>query len=221
MGLPMSAVRVTEALDYFKQPWYVDWVLRTFAKQFKKHPDVEKAQKFAMRDLRRICDEATDIGSRVDELIKEAFSPMSQTATPMPTATKKDSPEVHMAITAFCKWYEVYQPKRITPLTRLSKNFYGLDLTGEPDLDVDGVTVDIKCAKRMSLGYWVQVNVYRFLQGGGGKVGILRLDKETGSYEYVVKDYDAGLVDVWVGLARAMEYFKGEQGDGGLDVQEE
>ena len=70
----------------------------------------------------------------------------------------------------------------------------------------------------------MQVNVYKYLQVKQwsdpsaemvkAKVGILRLDKTTGSYEYVVRDYEPHLVSVWCGLLKAMVYFKGESHDG-------
>ena len=181
-------IRVTEVLNYFKEPWYIDWV-----------------HKVGRMEANKISKAAMKVGSRVDELIKANRTP-----------TPKDKPEVHSCIAAFNKWKAIYQPKAITPYSRLYATIEGVEVTGEPDIDVDGVLVDIKCSSKISLGYWVQVNIYRFIEAKITlpKVGILRLDKVTGSFEYVVKDYDKTLVDVWVGLMRAYVYFKGEQNDG-------
>ena len=175
-------IRVTEVLSYFKEPWYIDWVHRV------GRTEANKIGKAAMK-----------VGNRVDEIIKAGGTP-----------TTKDKPEVHACMAAFNKWRSIYTPLSLTNGTRLFKSIEEVEVTGEPDIFVDGVLVDIKCAGKISLSYWVQVNMYRFLEGVEGKVGILRLDKTTGSYEYVVKEYDPSLVAVWVGLMRAMVYLKGD-----------
>lgn len=179
-------IRVTEPLYYFSEPWLVDWKLM-----------VGKAE------ANRISKSSMKIGSRVDELIKTGEKP-----------TKKDKPEVHSCMQAFDKWRSIYTPLSLEIGVRLFKSIEEVEVTGEPDIFVDDVLVDIKCATKISPSYWIQVNMYRKLQGETGKVGILRLDKTTGSYEYVVKDYDPSLVNVWCGLMRAMVYFKGESNDG-------
>jgi len=185
-------VRVTEVLSFFKEQWYIDWV-----------------HKVGRTEANKISKASMKVGSRVDELIKTNSVP-----------TNKDSVEVVTAFNAYGKWKAVYQPKSIIPGTRLFATIEGVEVTGEPDLFVDDVLVDIKCATKISPSYWVQVNMYRMLNGSPPnddlwKVGILRLDKTTGSYEYVVKDYDESLVDVWCGLLKAMMYYKGESHDGG------
>lgn len=181
-------VRVTQILDYFKEPWYIDWVCR-----------VGKAE--ANRTGKR----AMKVGSRVDELIKMNGKPVA-----------KDSDEVKLCYSAFEKWRAIYQPKEVVNGTRMNNVIEGIAVTGEPDIFVDGVLVDIKCAGKISPKYWIQVNVYRELtklcrKDVPEKVAILRLDKKIGSYEYVVKDHDKSLVDVWVGMARAYMYLKGEE----------
>lgn len=186
MSEPIS---ITTVLDAFKEQWYVDWVCR-----------VGKAQ------ANRIGKEAMAIGTAVDETIK----------------TGKSSPKVSLkpfvitALEGYKKWREVYQPKVIIPGKRLYSKHNDIAITGEPDLYVDDVLVDIKCASKISPKYWLQVNMYRFLEGSQGKVAILRLDKNTGAYEYVVKDYDPKCVSVWCGLLDAYVYLKGD--DNGADI---
>ena len=187
-------VRVTEVIGYLKEPWYIDWVHRV------GRTEANKIAKAAMK-----------VGSRVDELIK---------ATAFDTNLKmehKEPAEVQTCIGAYRKWLDVYKPKSIVNGTRLYAKIEGVDVTGEPDIFVDDVLVDIKCSSKISLSYWVQVNVYRFLDQMANerishpyKVAILRLDKVTGSFEYVVKDYDQKCVDVWMGLFRAFLYYKGD-----------
>lgn len=186
-------IRVTEPLNFFKEQWYIDWV-----------------HKVGRTEANKISKRAMALGTRVDELIKLRCA----------TAMTKDSVETHSCIAAFNKWMAVYQPKEIVNGERLYTIIDGHEVSGEPDIYVDDVLVDIKCATKISPSYWVQVNMYRYLKcDTGSKVGILRLDKTTGSYEYVVKDYDPRLVNVWMGLMRAMVYYKGEAHDG-VDVRE-
>ena len=201
----MEPIRITEVLGYFAEPWKLEW----YGKKGKAH--CNKIGKAAMK-----------IGSRVDEIIKNGERP-----------TAKDAPEVHNCIAAFNKWKEIYKPI-IIPCSRINIELYGQEISGEPDLNIEGTLTDIKCSSKISPSYWVQDTMYTFMNTfimapelteeakvrwthdtcKDFKVAILRLDKVTGSFEYVVKDYDASLVDVWVGLMRAMVYYKGEQGNG-------
>ena len=181
--LPQNAIRITEVLSYFHEPWYVKWV-----------------HKVGLTEANKITKASMKVGSRVDLIIKN------------PTMLdKKESTEVTNCLFAYKKWLDVYKPKSITPCARLFATIEGHEVTGEPDIMVDDVLVDIKCSSKISLSYWIQVNMYRFLQGNlVDKVGILRLDKVTSSYEYVVKDYDPKLVAVWYGLLNAMVYLRGD-----------
>ena len=198
-----TPIRVTEVLNYFKEPWYIDWIHRV-----------------GRTEANRVSKAAMKIGTRVDEIIKE--NPLNPDAS----QHKKETNEVLVAMGAYQKWLEVYKPKSITPCTRLNATIDGVEVTGEPDLMVDDVLVDIKCSSKISPSYWIQVNMYNLLRerhlpqpywASEHKVGILRLDKVTGSYEYVVKDYDQKLVDVWCGLMRAFVYYKGV-GNDGVDI---
>jgi len=180
-----NPIRVTEVLNYFLEPWVLDWTL-----------------KVGKKEANRIKKESMKIGTRVDEIIKKECVESSH----IPTQYKKESQEVQNCLIAYRKWADVYKPKSIIPGTRLNAVVDGVAVTGEPDLFVDDVLVDIKCSSKISPSYWVQVNVYKYLQVKQwsdpsaemvkGKVAILRLDKVTGSFEYVVKDYDPSLVAV-------------------------
>lgn len=188
-------VRVTEPLNYFKEPWYIDWV-----------------HKVGRTEANKIAKAAMKVGSKIDEIIK---------ANTFDHVVLK-SDEERNALLAFQKWKMVYQPKSIIPGTRLFATINGVEVTGEPDIFVDDVLVDIKCSSKISPSYWVQVNMYAYLRFKAketstlesGKVGILRLDKVSGSYEYIVKDFDIRLVEVWMGLLNAYVYFKGDEHDG-------
>ena len=187
-------VRVTEVLDYFQAPELVAWKLRVGTKE-----------------AGRISREAIKIGTAVDEHIK--VSPNAVIAT-----TSRNL-ETRNCIAAYHKWLNLYKPESVAVGERFTVlNEYPCEITGEPDLLIDGVLTDIKCSKRISANYWLQVNVYaHFL--GYKRVAILRLDKESASYEYVVKDYDKSLVNVWLGLLRAYLYYKGVD-SGGDELRE-
>lgn len=187
-------IRVTEVLNFFKQEWYVKWV-----------------DKNGLAHCNRVGKAAMKVGSRVDELIKSGS----------PYPTKKDGIEVNNCINAYIKWKKTYNfgSEDIVNGSRLYKVIDGQEVTGEPDIYVQGILVDIKCSSKISPDYWLQVNTYVMLRGITSKVGILRLDKETGSYEYVVKDYDPFCVNVWRGLMNAYVYYKGGS-DGSIDVRE-
>ena len=182
----MSVIRVTEPLSYFVEPWYIDWIHRV------GRTEANKVKKSAMA-----------IGTRVDELIKTGTEPIA-----------KDKHEVHTCFAAYRKWFSLYTPLVVEPGKRLFKSIEEVEVSGEPDLFVDDVLVDIKCSSKISKSYWIQVNMYRQLHGSTGKVAILRLDKVTGSFEYVVKEHDPFLCGVWLGMCRAMLYLKGDDNGG-------
>ena len=179
-------VRVTEPLNFFKEQWYIDWI-----------------HKVGRTEANKVSKQSMAIGTRVDELIKTNGTP-----------TPKDKPEVHSCFAAYNKWFSLYTPLVVKPGERLLKSIEEVEVTGEPDLFVDDVLVDIKCSSKINKSYWIQVNMYRQLHGSVGKVAILRLDKTTGSFEYVVKEYDPFLCVCWLGLCRAMLYLKGDDNDG-------
>jgi hypothetical protein len=181
-------IRVTEVLDYFKEPWYVDWVVRV-----------------GKKEAGRIGREAMKIGARVDELIKTKGAPKA-----------KDSDEVRSCFTAWGKFLEVYKPVSLINGERFYATIGNIKYTGEPDLIIDGVLTDLKCAVKISPKYWVQVAMYCHALKID-RMAVLRLDKVTGSYEYVVKDFDGGLVDVWFGLAKAYLYLREDDDDGNSD----
>ena len=195
--LNKTPIRVTEVLDFFAPPWLVDWKLR-----------VGKAE------ANRISKAAMKIGSRVDELIKR--SPMTGLVMEKSVADKE---EVKNCMVAYKKWLEVYKPKAITPCTRLYATIEGIEVTGEPDLDIDECITDLKCASKISISHKIQDNVYEFIRRQlklkpYPEVAILRLDKITGSFEYFREPYNQNLVDCWRGLLKAYVYYNGGVHDG-------
>lgn len=192
----MRTVRVTEVLDYFKQPWYVKWVLR-----------------IGLREANKKSKAALKLGTRIDEMVKLGQEP-----------SKKDKVEVHSAYKALNKWRATYcadvqEPLSLTPCTRINKECCGILLSGEPDVIALGRLTDIKAAKRISKTYWLQLAAYAWLTDWAEEVAVLRLDKEIESFEYVTKR----LADEWLiyqGLLRAYVYYTegDEDYDDSVDV---
>lgn len=189
-------IRVTEPLNYFKEQWYIDWV-----------------HKVGRTEANKISKRSMKIGTEVDSIIKQNINGVY-------LMNKFKSAEVGNCIEAYKKWSKIYQPKSISACTRISSIIEEQEVSGEPDIIVDDVIVDIKCSSNISKSYWIQVNMYHYLMKPKFpmKVGILRLDKITSSFEYVVKEYDPFLVSVWCGLMRAMVYLKGDK-NGGFELQ--
>lgn len=191
-----GAIRVTQVLDYFKEPWYTDWLCRV-----------------GKREANRVSKAAMKTGTSVDTLIKA--SPME--LNEFLPEYKKASIESINCLTAYYKWLAIYKPNLVTPCTRLNAVIENQEVTGEPDIMVDDALVDIKCSSKISLKHWIQVNMYNYLLNPEKviKVGILRLDKVTASYEYIVKNYDPSLVNVWCGMMVAYVAFNkgGDYGD--------
>lgn len=185
----MRIVRVTQPLDYFINPSLVDWKLR-----------VGKAE------AGKISRAAMKVGTRVDELIKTGEAPIV-----------KDKPEVHSAHRAFKKWVEVYKPESIVVQTRSNRECEGVELSGEPDIMALDTLIDIKCAGRISLSYWLQLAAYAWLKDWTGNIAVLRLDKKTESFEYVVKPFDEKLLSVYMGVLRAFVYYT--EGEDESDVE--
>lgn len=175
-------IRITEVLNYTHEPWYTDWVLKVGKKQANK-----------------ISNDAMRLGTTVDDAIK------GKTVS----VHKNDKEFFNNCISAYKKWNRIYKPDSVVPMGRMNIHIKEKDLfiTGEPDLLVNGNTiVDIKCSRAISLKQWIQVNMYSLLNmlctdQPVMDIAILRLDKNTGSYEYVVKPYSQVLSDVWYGLA--------------------
>lgn len=199
MSEPIS---VTTVLDYFKEPWYIDWVCRV-----------------GKKEANRVSKAAIKVGTSVDGTLK--LLPYA------PLAPKKATPEVVNCVEAYKKWLGVYAPASIVAGSRLYATIDGHEVTGEPDLMVDDVLVDIKCSSKISPKYWLQVNTYAYLKRwqqskvsleldilDAGKVAILRLDKKTGSYEYIVKEFSGECVRVWMSMLKAYCYLKGDDNGG-------
>lgn len=185
----MRVIRVTEVLDYFQNPKLVEWKLRV-----------------GKKEAGRISRAALKNGKRLDELVKSDTQPK-----------KADNIEIQAAYWAFYKWMRNYTPIEIKPLKRAEKAIYGVVLSGEGDFFAREVLTDLKCAKRISKQYWLQLAAYSWLYDWTGNVAILRCDKATESYQYEVRKLLGRWWNVYQGLLLAYIYYTEEDGDDTVD----
>lgn len=184
-------IRVTEVLSHFKEQWYIDWIHKI------GRTEANKKSKEAMR-----------LGTILDEIVKSGG-----------ILPKKAKPDTVFAHEAFEKWKKIYEPAYIRGCERLYATINGVEVTGEPDIEIPNTTIDIKGAARIGLNYKIQVNVYEHLRRLNGlkpndNVAILRCDKELGSYEYWMKPFNPKFVDAWCGLLINYMLAKEESGYG-------
>jgi hypothetical protein len=184
--------RVTAVLDYFMEPGLVAWKVKVGA-----------------REARRIGTLAKKVGSRVDMLIKTGSK-----------LDKKDSSEVRSCVEGYEKWYSDYRQPHIEVCQRLYDEKRGI--TGEPDIFIPetNTLLDIKCAGMINQKYWLQLAAYASMMSTKpATIGILRLHKSIGEYEYKVREFDERLVDVFNGMLLAYNYLcpNGENEQGGAN----
>lgn len=178
---------VTEVLDAFIPKGLLDWYLKTGKKEAK-----------------RLSTVAMKIGSRVDELIQEDVKFGSY------KLTSKDSIEVKNCMEAWKQFKADYMPNvsaaQLAVFDEVNK------LVGHIDLIINGMVVDVKCASSIKPNYWLQVSTYAsMLKVDCDGVAILRLDKNLGTYQFMI-DKQAkinwlGCVGVFYGLLSAYRYY--------------
>lgn len=188
-------IRVTEPLNHFKEQWYINWVC-----------------KVGKTEANRKSKEALKLGTILDEIIKNGG-----------VLPKKAKPDTVFAHEAFMKWKNIYKPEYIRKCERINAFIDGQEVSGEPDIEIPDVTIDIKGAVKISLSYKIQVNMYELLRRLNGlkhnqNVGILRCDRATGSYEYWQEPFNKKFVDAWCGLMVNYVLAKEENDDYGDEL---
>jgi hypothetical protein len=184
--------RVTSVLDFFANPKLVEWKVKLGNKEANKISKVAKAT-----------------GTRVDGLIK------NHVTTGKINLTKNDSQSVVNCTRGYLQWVKDYSPNIIA--TDKTLFWEELGVAGTLDLQsLDGV-IDIKCSESIRKNYWIQVAIYvKMLLTKGEKVdkmGVLRLDKLTGEYEYKVLQFDERFVSLFIGLLSNYRYQQKEKED--------
>ena len=151
---------VTEVLDYLVEPELVSWMERT-----------SKAKR------KQITDEAKKVGNIVNRLIDLELA-----------GTPQDIPSDTRIKNCMLGWesFKRDYPSFILSVTTTQEEISDGEIVGHPDFThLNGIT-DLKCAKSIWPKHWTQTAKYYRMKHGqnDGFIAILRLDKETGNYEY-------------------------------------
>lgn len=166
-------VSVTKVLDYFTEPELLTWYLRE-----------GKAK------CQRISDEAKRIGIAVDLMIQADLKGFGQAIHYGLTPVEQEA-----IANCFNAWqrFKEQHPEIVQAVTGIQMELTDGEIVGHPDLEITQVNrwgiIDIKTSKAIQPKHWTQVAAYLMLKVGFKEVkdcfvGILRLDKVTGFYEY-------------------------------------
>ena len=164
--------RVTDVLDYLKEPELVNWMLKNSAAKRKA-----------------IQEEAFRIGTSVDELVR-------QDVVEGGYLTPEDDSAVLNCMTAWESFKKAH-PEFIGSVVETQTNLEDKenDITGHPDFvirranDTWGI-VDLKTSSGIRPTYWTQTAQYSEMWRKMKKtslprfIGVLRLDKKEGTWEY-------------------------------------
>lgn len=177
--------RVTSILDYFALPELVDWKIKKGKAQASKEGKTAKA-----------------IGTRVHNLAHVKYVKGKY------NFVKADSESVRNCMRAYDRWHNIYNPKILDMEKTIFCDKYGI--AGTYDMYLPNQMNDIKTSNAIRPQYWIQLAVYAHIIGLPiEKLGIIRLDKFTGEYEYKVIDNDARLFNVYLGMLNAYRFYQG------------
>ena len=181
-------IRVTEVLDYYTEPELLAWKLREGPAKCEK-----------------VSKEALQIGTVVDGYIKAKLQKEDYVLL-------SDNPAIFACMEAW-EHFREDRPELIEAITGIQTEVQKDEVIGHPDLEITqreprplmstytaldeqpirrwGI-IDIKTSKAIQPKYWTQVAAYWWLKGQqtpqlspfNSFIGILRLDKQTGQYEY-------------------------------------
>ena len=160
-------IRVTQVLDYLTEPELMAWYLRTGKAACKK-----------------ISDEALRIGTLVDKMIQEDIKGEGY------LCPAEDAP-VENCMAAWEK-FKAAHPGYISLITGFQEELTDGEVVGHPDIILPDQIDDVKTSRMIRPGYYTQVSKYAKM-AKKSKGGIIRLDKETGNFEY--KTFDQAVID--------------------------
>lgn len=181
--------RISQVSSFIKTEKYVEWCDKTDKRERNKA--IKTAQK---------------IGTEVDFLIKKSLEGES-----LPII--HDNAEVLSCLDAFRRFDERNPNAMFVPGKRYFNE--SLKITGETDLESPDEIIDIKCSLAIRPEYWLQMGGYLHCRDAK-KVSILRLDKNTGGYEYQSVCDVERLKVLFVSVLNLYRYYKeNENGDYG------
>lgn len=184
----MDYDRVTSVLGYFLEPELVDWKIRV-----------------GKREANRISRAATKIGTRVHESVERILK-----GEDVKDSKAAGAFEFNNCIGAFRKFASDYELE--TEEMEVEVVSEELGVVGHYDWlgKVNGkfMLLDWKTSRAINSKYWVQVNTYAYLAGFRDiSVGIVRLDKNLGEYEFQSMKFEMEYVDVFEAMLSVYRYF--------------
>jgi len=160
---------VTEVLDYLTEKELLRWMLRTSPAKREK-----------------IQDDALRVGKEVDFLVHEDIKKRSY----LPASGDEELKNCIKGWELFKKDYPFF----VESVKEMQIELMVDEVIGHPDFvigtDLRWGIVDLKCALSIHPGHWTQAAKYFEMKdmmehfNRPGFIGILRLDKKTGLYEY-------------------------------------
>lgn len=151
--------RVTRILDYFAPPELVSWKVRV-----------------GNKEANRVSKVALKFGSRVHELIETDGKVVS-----------KDGEEVRNCIKAYESWKSDNGNPELTNGATLFCDKRGI--AGTPDAVMGETLIDFKTSREVKAVHFTQLGAYASLMKVTPKIlAILRLDKQSGIYEWVTNE---------------------------------
>lgn len=175
--------RVTAVLDYFITADLMKWY-----------------QRVGMREAKARQKSAKTIGTRVHNLIHQHHQKGYWKLTP------HDTVSIRNCIEAYKRWYATEKPEIWNMEARCQSDKYMV--AGTIDMVTRDTMIDIKTSERIYPHYWLQVAMYEHMKSYGMRsptLGILRLDKFTGEYEYKKIRQCWGLIRCYLGV---LDYYR-------------
>lgn len=186
----LETYRVTEILGWFKEDWQIDFLL-----------------KHGKREAKRRMNSAAKIGTTVHEIIeKELCGKVSK---------KKLKHEEVTALKAFERFKKDYALSTISTEEEVRSDKWGVvghyDWLGR--VNQWKCLLDWKTSSVIGEKYWIQANVYNYMAGvPADYVGIVRLDKNIGDYEFQIREYDTNLVHLFGNMVAVFRHFNKPDG---------
>ena len=178
---------ISSIANFFHDQDYTDW--------FTTH---------GKREANRKIKEAMNAGTAVDLAI-QSLAMLEEIKLPKPV---KFALEIESACKAWAKFQATYEPT-ITGRQRTIIN-EAHNLTGTLDFEFNSNEIcDLKYATAIRPSYWIQLGGYRFLGGNTHtKLSVLRIDKSSDMYEYVVREDVEYLTNVFVSCMNMVRFWR-------------
>ena len=179
---------ISAIVNFFHDQDYTDWFC-------------DKGRREANKTIKMAMGAGTEVDLAVQCLIKEG-----RVHRPV-----KYSAEVESASKAFLEWNDTYEPE-ITGMQRTISN-EEQKITGTFDLELNHNEIcDVKYATAIRPSYWIQLGGYRFLSGNTHRrLSVLRFDKTSDMYEYVVREDVEYLTQVFISTLNLYRFWQREK----------